>query len=160
MVGLVLPVLLLSVASDSEGSNEEVWTERFRKADEARKSLDIPPLTARERMTILLGLPPSLQEDSLVLGYEEDEIIQEGRKYSVMYIRAYRCSKPIRGFFDVLGDIGKASIRKFSGGWERRNRSTAVKEIMEVATELLLPHDVSINIPGIKGDVWEVEYTW
>jgi hypothetical protein len=160
MVGLVLPVLLLSVASDSEGSNEEAWTERFRKADEARKSLDIPPLTARERMAILLGQPLSLQEGSLILGYEEDEIVLEGKRYSVMYVRAFRCSKPVRGFFDTLESIGKAKIWKFSGGWARRNRLAAVDEVLSLAIVLLLPYDVSINTPGFKGDVQDVEYPW
>lgn len=55
MVGLVLPVLLLSVASDSEGSNEEDWAERFRKADEARRKVGIPLLTPREKMRAILG---------------------------------------------------------------------------------------------------------
>jgi hypothetical protein len=53
---LIFPALLLAAASDSEGGNEEAWTEQFRVADEKRKKIGIPLLTSKEKMRILLGV--------------------------------------------------------------------------------------------------------
>ena len=57
MIGILVPVLAWAVASDSEGSSEEDWVERFAEIDRARTQDGVPRLTARERMGMLLGKP-------------------------------------------------------------------------------------------------------
>lgn len=53
--GISILVFVLSAASDSEGESEETWAERFARCDAIREKYRIPLLTAKERMSILLG---------------------------------------------------------------------------------------------------------
>jgi hypothetical protein len=54
---ILLPILLLAVASDSEDGNEETWVERFDQIDADRNHYGVPLLSARERMSMILGKP-------------------------------------------------------------------------------------------------------
>jgi hypothetical protein len=55
---LLLASLILAAASDGESAEEEAWVERFRETDAYRASFGLGPLTAAQRMRVLLGQPP------------------------------------------------------------------------------------------------------
>jgi hypothetical protein len=55
---LSLVTLALASGSDGEESSEKAWFERFEAIDQARKGLNIPPLSKKERMALLLGQGP------------------------------------------------------------------------------------------------------
>jgi len=57
--GLSLITLALSALSEGEGSGEESWVQRFEEVNALRSKYGIPVLTARERMEVMLGEPPS-----------------------------------------------------------------------------------------------------
>jgi hypothetical protein len=62
----VLPLTLISLAlaagSDGESSGEKTWEERFDALDAARREFFVPPLSAEERMRVLLGELPNNKE--------------------------------------------------------------------------------------------------
>ena len=62
MIGpFLLSTLIFALASDGrsddETTSEQAWIERFEEVDQLRKKYGIPPLSAQERMALLLGRP-------------------------------------------------------------------------------------------------------
>lgn len=55
VIGLILLPLVLAAAFDSEGKSEEDWAKRFAEVDALRTSMRVRPLTARERMSLVIG---------------------------------------------------------------------------------------------------------
>jgi hypothetical protein len=150
MIGILLPTLFLAAVSDSEGSNEEVWTERFRKADKERKRVEVPLLTPKEKMQILLGAHPTLDETTFLVGFvwktpasitgEEPRRFQfrwqacvYETEWDILAARpiVYRTPYAEPSRFLVSGDS--------TDGWEE-----ACLDAKELATRLLLPFSIGI----------------
>jgi hypothetical protein len=160
MVGLVLPALFLAVASDSEDSNEEVWAERFRVADEERKTWNVPPLTLKERMAALLGA--SLGTGSHVVGLQVESFFSKPQipttgdpsdpgdpfrqKWFLCIYRVERICKAIPGDFPRSGQtvrfIDRWTVdRKVPLPGPFQSTQTAYSACRVLAYQVILPFD-------------------
>jgi hypothetical protein len=70
---LSMASLVLSAGSDDETVDEETWVRRFETIDEKRVEHNIPPLSAEERLRLLLGRPPLDRPYALVITYQEHD---------------------------------------------------------------------------------------
>jgi len=144
MVGLVLPALLLAAASDSEGSNEEVWAERFAQADKERVKKKVPLLTPMEKFQILVRKIPALP--IYLVGILE---IDDEKGWPLCY--------------SVLYQFGSQGAKE----WEREEYLTgpysdfrrAEEDAKEWASRLLLPLNLSI-LPGHPHEWCAHETRW
>ena len=146
MTELAILSLVLAVASDSEGSNEEAWAERFKRVDEERKTWGVPPMTAKERMAAMLGTP--LGTGLHVVGLE----VRMKREIPGHFV--YRW---ILCVYQVQKATGSTQFPRWTDRWELGRDEVlpeplALKELRDVepscrylAFRLMLPYDVRIR---------------
>jgi hypothetical protein len=68
---LAIASLVFAAGSEGEASSEEVWARTFDTVNSLRERRGIPPLTLRERFSMVLGEPPD-EDCRFGIGVEGD----------------------------------------------------------------------------------------
>jgi hypothetical protein len=163
MTGIVLLPLVLAALSDEERGGEGVWVERFARCDALRIQRGVRPLTARERMRILLSDPfdPLNEVPEYMVGYHPSE------DHKTWLVGIYRNSKfvhPHERFKWIL--IHEKSMDPLDPGklvfFEEATVGQLLPTVRRYAFEMYLPIDPYLTPQNSIWEDWrrDVEYPW